>query len=264
VQPADRIPTPPFWGARTIDDAPLAEIFGCMDLNTLFRLHWGGKLHGDEFERLLDEDFRPRLERLQQDAIALGQLRPRATYGYFPAGADGNVLILFDPDDPEREVARMEFPRQPSRDRLCLADYFVTVGEGRDVVALQTVTMGARPTELIDALQARGDYSDAYFLHGLAVEAAEGLAEYVQRRIRRELGLGPEQGRRYSWGYPACPDLEQQRIVLDLIQAEARIGVELTSGFQLVPEQSTAALVVHHPQAKYFSTTVSLPAAVAG
>ncbi|HTE85211.1 MAG TPA: dihydropteroate synthase, partial [Dehalococcoidia bacterium] len=259
------IPAPPFWGARALDSVPIEDVFECMDLNTLFRLHWGGKLHGEEYERLLTEDFRPRLRRLEREVIARRYLEPRAVYGYFPTNSDGNSLILFDPIDPTHEIARLAFPRQPSRERLCLSDYFAPLGSGaRDVVALQIVTMGARPTEVVDELQARGDYADAYFLHGLAVEAAEGLAEYLQRRIRTELGLPPEQGKRYSWGYPACPDLEQQRIVLDLLQAETRIGVGLTSGFQLVPEQSTAALVVHHPQAKYYSTSVSTPSLVAG
>ena len=254
------IPRPPFWGVRVLDDIPLDEVFDCMDLNTLFRLHWGGKIHGDEYDRLLDEDFRPRLERMEQEAKQRGHLQPRAVYGYFPVNADGNDLIVFDPEDPRREIARFGFPRQPSRERLCLADYFSPLGSGqRDVAAFQVVTMGARPTEVVDVLQARGEYSEAYFLHGLGVEAAEGLAEWLQRRIRRELGLAEEQGKRYSWGYPACPDLEQHLLVGELLGTEARIGVTVTPGYQLVPEQSTAALVVHHPQAKYFSTSVSEP-----
>jgi 5-methyltetrahydrofolate--homocysteine methyltransferase len=258
VRVVERVPRPPFWGARTLSDISLAAVFDCMDLNTLFRLHWGGKLHGEEFDRLLLEDFQPRLARLKQQAIDEHLLQPRAAYGYFPAAAEGNSLLLFDPADSEREIARFAFPRQPSREQLCLADYFVPRGDGRlDVAALQIVTAGSRPTEIVDKLQAQGEYSEAYFLHGLAVEAAEGLAEYLQRRIREELGIGQGEGKRYSWGYPACPDLEQQAVVLDLLEARDRIGVDLTAGFQLIPEQSTAALVVHHPQAKYFSTSVS-------
>jgi 5-methyltetrahydrofolate--homocysteine methyltransferase len=260
VRLTERVPSPPFWGVRTLTEIPLADVFDCMDLNTLFRLHWGGKLHGDGYERLLLEDFQPRLARMQEQAIDQDELRPRAVYGFFPAASDGNTLILFDPNDPLRELARLTFPRQPSRDRLCLSDYFLPIDSGRlDVAALQLVTMGSRPTELVDDLQTRGDYADAYFLHGLAVEAAEGLAEYLQRWIRRELGIGADEGKRYSWGYPACPDLEQQEVVLELLQSHERIGVDLTPGYQLTPEQSTAALVVHHPQAKYFSTSVSEP-----
>jgi 5-methyltetrahydrofolate--homocysteine methyltransferase len=152
----------------------------------------------------------------------------------------------------------LEFPRQPSRERLCLADYFAPLSaRRRDVAVLQAVTMGTRPSELVDDLQRRGEYSEAYYLHGLAVEAAEGLAEWTQRLVRRELRLEDGRGKRYSWGYPACPELEQHEIVARLLAAEDTIGVSLTAGFQLVPEQSTAALVVHHPQAKYYSTSVS-------
>jgi len=249
------IPEPPFWGLRALDAIPLDAVFGCMDLNTLFRLHWGGKVHGAGFDRLLEQEFGPRLERMRRQAVACRQMEAKAVYGYFPACSAANELILFDPDEPSRELGRFEFPRQPSRERLCLADYFAPLEGGkRDVAVFQMVTMGTRPAELVDDLQRRGEYSEAYYLHGLAVEAAEGLAEWLQRRVRAELGLADGQGKRYSWGYPACPDLGQHEIVSNLLDAERTIGVSLTSGFQLVPEQSTAALVVHHPQAKYYST----------
>lgn len=254
------MPTPPFWGIRTVKEIPLDRIFACMDLKTLFRLHWGGKVHGAEYERLLLEDFRPRLERMQREAGQRGYLQAQAVYGYLPASADGNDLIVFDPLDQARELARFSFPRQPSRDRLCLTDYFAPLSSGRrDLAAFQAVTIGPLATRLVDELQAAAEYAEAYFVHGLAVEAAEGVAEYLHRHIRRELGLAPDQGRRYSWGYPACPDLEQHRLVCDLLETEARIGVSVTSGCQLLPEQSTAALIVHHPQAKYYSTSLSEP-----
>ncbi|MGI8551583.1 MAG: dihydropteroate synthase, partial [Dehalococcoidia bacterium] len=254
------IPEPPFWGVRVLEQIPLDGIFECMDLNTLFRLHWGGKLHGEEYNRLLDEEFRPLLERLRRETAEHGYLQPKAVYGYFPANSDGNDLIVFDPVEQSREIARFNFPRQPSRERLCLADYFAPLSSGRrDVAAFQVVTMGEPPTRVVDELQARAEYTEAYYVHGLAVEAAEGLAEYMQRHIRAELGLAEEQGKRYSWGYPACPDLEQHLLVRDLLDSEGRIGVAVTAGFQFVPEQSTAALVVHHPQAKYYSTSVSEP-----
>jgi 5-methyltetrahydrofolate--homocysteine methyltransferase len=145
-------------------------------------------------------------------------------------------------------------PRQRERERLCLADYFASVASGKvDVVPLQVVTMGEAASEAIQRLQDAGNYSEAYFVHGLAVEMAEGLADYANRLVRHELGLSGEQGRRYSWGYPAIPDLEDHTKVFQLLPASTSIGVELTDAFQLVPEQSTAAIIVHHPQSSYFA-----------
>ena len=202
-----------------------------------------------------------------------GWLEPKVVYGYFPVQSAGNELIVYDPATlrienhppgagirgPQlsvrgaRELVRFVFPRQPERERLCLADYFRSVDAGEfDVAAFQLVTMGQRVEELTDALQAAGDYSRAYYIHGLSVALAEALAEYTNRIIRQGLGLRGEQGKRYSWGYPACPDLEEHTKLFAILPAE-RIGVTLTEAFQLVPEQSTAAIVVHHPEAKYFS-----------
>jgi 5-methyltetrahydrofolate--homocysteine methyltransferase len=249
------IPAPPFWGARTLEGIPIARVFRYLDLKTLFRLHWGGKVHGDEYERLVETEFRPRLERMKAQAIAEGWLTPRVVYGYFPAQAEDETLVIYDPADPRREAGRMTFPRQPDRERLCLADYFRPVASGElDVVALQVVTVGARADELVAAAQRAGEYAEAYFLHGLAVQTAEALAEYAHRHVLRELGLPTNRGKRYSWGYPACPDLEQHALVWRLLPVEDAIGVGLTESYQLVPEQSTAALIVHHPEAKYYST----------
>jgi 5-methyltetrahydrofolate--homocysteine methyltransferase len=162
--------------------------------------------------------------------------------------------VLYDPQDHETEVIRFSFPRQEKHDYLCLADYFAAVESGAmDVVALQVVTVGHAATERFENLQACGDYSEAYYTHGLAVQTAEATAEYVHRHIRRELSIPPEQGKRYSWGYPAVPELDDHRKVFDLLPAEDELGMSLTSAWQLVPEQSTAAIVVHHPQARYFS-----------
>ena len=145
------------------------------------------------------------------------------------------------------------FPRQPGRERLCLADYFRPAESGEyDVAAFQIVTMGARVDDLTEELQKAGDYSSGYFIHGLSVSLAEALAEYTNRVVRQSLGLKGEQGKRYSWGYPACPDLDEHAKLFGILPAD-RIGVTLTDAFQLVPEQSTAAIVVHHPEAKYFS-----------
>jgi len=261
------IPTPPFWGTRVVSNIRLDDVWPHMDLNTLFRLQWGAKnAKGDEYRRLVENEFMPRLRALQRAAKERGWLKPAISYGYFPVQSDGNALIVYDPTlwgAAEgklearflREVARFQFPRQPARERLCLADYFTSVDSGRmDVAALQVVTLGNAAGDEVERLQAAGDYSAAYFAHGLGVTAAEGLAEYTNQAIRRNLGLAedPKRGKRYSWGYPAIPDLDQHAIVWQLLPAE-QIGAVLTESFQIVPEQSTAAIVVHHPRATYFS-----------
>ena len=165
--------------------------------------------------------------------------------------------MVFSPDEAEREIARFSFPRQPRRDRLCLADYYLPLSSGRrDVAVFQIVTVGAEATALIERLQAAGEYSESFFTHGLSVQTAEGLADYAHARIRAEVGVGPDQGKRYSWGYPSCPDLGQHAIVDRLIDAGAA-GISITEGFQFDPEQTTAALVVLHPDARYFALALS-------
>jgi len=266
VPPPPRIPEPPFWGPRVVREIPLQAVFPYIHKPELFRLSWGGKnTRGEAWERL-EAEFEARLARMQREALQEGYLRPQAVYGYFPCQSEGDDLVLYDWRElaAQREIARFTFPRQPSGDRLCLADYFAPVGSPQvDVVALQVVTVGPGATEKFDALQAAGDYSEAYYVHGLAVQTAEATAEYLHRYIRRELGLAEDQGKRYSWGYPACPDLSQHRIVFDLLPAEETLGMSLTPAYQLVPEQSTAALVVHHPAARYFSVGLSREAQLA-
>ncbi len=253
------IPTPPFWGPRVLERIGLEDVAECMDLNTLYRLHWGGKAHGTEFDRLVEEDFRPRLDRMVREARQQRYLQPKVVYGYFPCQSSGNDLLVYDHEELQRsgtlkEVTRFRFPRQPERERLCLADYFAPVKSGKvDVVPLQVVTMGEPASDAVNRLQQAGNYSEAYFVHGLAVEMAEGLAEYTNRLIRHELSLDESRGRRYSWGYPAIPDLEDHKKVFQLLPVRDAIGVELTEAYQLVPEQSTAAIVVHHQQAIYFA-----------
>jgi 5-methyltetrahydrofolate--homocysteine methyltransferase len=251
-------PSPPFWGAREMEGIHLADVWPHLDLKTLFRLHWGGKgLKDEAWEALQRDEFRPRLEHMQREAIAQGWLQPRVRYGYFPANRDGNDLIVFSPDEEERELARFIFPRQPRRDRLCLADYYLPLSSGRrDVAAFQIVTVGAEASARTDRLQAAGEYSESFFSHGLSVQTAEGLADYAHARIRAELGAGPEQGKRYSWGYPSCPDLSQHLFVDRLLDAGA-IGISVTDGYQFDPEQTTAALVVLHPDARYFALALS-------
>ncbi|HEY7416545.1 MAG TPA: vitamin B12 dependent-methionine synthase activation domain-containing protein, partial [Ktedonobacteraceae bacterium] len=259
IHPATSIPTPPFWGPRVIDRIGLEDIADVMDLTTLYRLHWGGKSHGDEFKRLVDEEFQPRLKRMLLEARQQRYLQPKVVYGYFPCQSSGNELIIYDYRDYQEdkqlhEVTRFYCPRQRERDRLCLADYFASVQSGQvDVVALQIVTMGQAAGEKVQQLQQEGNYSEAYFVHGLGVEMAEGLAEYTNRRVRQELALDDTRARRYSWGYPAIPDLEDHTKLFQLLPAPETIGVTLTEAYQLVPEQSTAAIVVHHQQATYFS-----------
>ena len=246
------VPEPPFLGARRLDAIDPAAVFALMDERSLYKLSWGGKgVRGEEWERLLAGDFRPRRERMQAEAVAQGWIVPRAVYGFFGAVADGDDTVVLD--EAGDELGRFEFPRQDRHDRLCISDYLREAGDGADVIALQIVTAGPEATAHVDALQAAGEYSEAYFAHGLAVEAAEGLAEYVHRRILGDLGLDMGRGRRYSWGYPACPDLEQHELVLQLLPPAADLGIELSAAYQFIPEQTTAAIVIHHPQAVYFS-----------
>jgi 5-methyltetrahydrofolate--homocysteine methyltransferase len=243
------VPEPPFWGVREID-VDLDEVFPHLDLHVLFKLHWGGKgVKGEAWDKLLREDFHPRLKRMwaEQD-----WLRPRALLGYFPCNSDGNELVVFDPEDQERELTRLVFPRQPKHDRICLADFYRPLDSGeRDVVALQVVTAGSEVTELMAQLEGDGEFAEQLFVHGLGVQVAEGMAEWLHAEVRRELGIDPAQGRRWSWGYPACPDQSEHVKVFDLLDA-GQIGVSLSDGYAVDPEQSTVAIVSHHPQAVYF------------
>jgi 5-methyltetrahydrofolate--homocysteine methyltransferase len=244
------------WGPRVVRQMPLEIVFRHLFKNELFRLSWGAKnAHGEEWERLQAE-FEARLEGMQRQALQEGWLKPQAVYGYWPAQSQGDDLIVYDPASPDdrSEIARFSFPRQPSGERLCLADYFSERDSGvLDLAAFQVVTVGAEASDRFDRLQTSGDYAQAYYLHGLAVQTAEATAEYLHRHIRRELGLPEGQGKRYSWGYPAIPDLADHRLVFELLPAEVELGMSLTAAFQLVPEQSTAAIIVHHPEARYFS-----------
>ncbi|MGQ9850831.1 MAG: methionine synthase [Aggregatilineaceae bacterium] len=263
VRPAPDIPTPPFWGARTVLNIPLEAVFPYIHKPELFRLSWGARnAHGDEWARL-EADFEARLARMKREALADGSLCPQAVYGYFPAQADGETVIIYNPAlyaevGALKEIARFTFPRQPFGEYLCLADYFAPAGgEQVDVCPLQVVTVGAGATEHFDRLQAANEYTEAYFFHGLAVQTAEATATYLNRHINRELGIPLERGKRYSWGYPACPDLDDHVTLFRLLPAEEMLGMSLTPAYQLVPEQSTAAIVVHHPDAKYYSVGVS-------
>ncbi|HEX5973153.1 MAG TPA: methionine synthase [Gemmatimonadaceae bacterium] len=253
------IPAAPFWGTRVLEDIPLEEVFDVLDLDELYRLQWGGRGSGPEFDKMVREVFQPTLERLKGEVREEGWIKPRAVYGYFPAQSAGNELVVYDPaayatDGTLTEVSRFHFPRQEGRERLCIADYFRPSSGGEvDVVALQVVTVGDEATRRFEALQGAGEYTEAFYSHGLSVEAAEAVAEWMHRRVKAELGLPASRGKRYSWGYGACPDLEDHQQVFKLLPAAEALGMDMTSAFQLMPEQSTAAIVVHHPQAKYYA-----------
>ncbi|HEY3290303.1 MAG TPA: vitamin B12 dependent-methionine synthase activation domain-containing protein, partial [Anaerolineae bacterium] len=256
------IPQAPFLGAQSIkpDEIDIHEVVRHFDLHTLFRLHWGGRnKQGEVWNELVDTIFKPNLQRYERELISTRWLSYGVAYGYFRVASNSDDLLVYDPVDDERIAARWTFPRQPSDmsggHELCLADYITPESEGRDIVALQVVTAGREATKRIEQLQSAGNYTEAYYLNGFADSLAEGLAEWTHQRIRRELGLPINQGLRYSWGYPACPDLSQQVDVLKLLQAD-KVGVTLTDGFQLLPEQSTAAIIIHHPSAVYYTTGV--------
>jgi 5-methyltetrahydrofolate--homocysteine methyltransferase len=248
------VPEPPFWGAREID-VDLADVYPYLDRHVLFKLHWGGRgKKGEEWRKIVegdgdDEGFAPKLERMWREQ---DYLRPAAKLGYFPCNADGNELVVFDPENPDQELERLHFPRQPKHDRICMADFFRPIDSGeRDVVALQGVTVGDEVTELMAKLEQDGEFAEQLFTHGLGVQAAEGLAEWLHSEVRRNLEIEPDQGRRYSWGYPACPDQSEHEKVWRLLGLEG-IGMSLSDGYAVTPEQSTVAIVAHHPQAVYF------------
>ena len=250
------IPTPPpeSWGIHEVE-VDLDAVFPYLDRQVLFKLDWGGLgVKGEAWRRLVEgtaeeEGFAARLERMWREQ---DYLRPQAKLGYFPCNSEGNELIVFDPDDPERELERLVFPRQPKHDRICLADFYRPLDSGeRDVVALQGVTVGPNVTELIERLESEGEFAEQLYVHGLGVQAAEGLAEWLHSVVRSQLDIERDQGRRFSWGYPACPDQSEHEKVWRLLGLES-IGMTLSDGYAVMPEQSTVAIVAHHPQAVYF------------
>jgi len=249
------IPTPPFWGVREIP-VDLDEVYRHLDTHVLFKLHWGGRgVKGEAWQTLLLEDFRPRLERMWREQ---SYLHPRALLGFFPCYALGNDIVVLDPEDRATELERFVCPRQPKGDRICLADFFRPALDGGappelDVIAVQAVTVGAEVTELMARLEAEGEFAEQLFVHGLGVQTAEGLAEWLHYEVRKMLDIPATQGRRYSWGYPAVPE-QSEHLKVDRLLHLDRIGMSITDGYAPDPEQSTLALVAHHPQAIYFGT----------
>jgi 5-methyltetrahydrofolate--homocysteine methyltransferase len=243
------VPTPPFWGVREIE-VDRDELYRHLDTHVLFKLHWGGRgVKGEAWKKLLEDDFRPRLERMWAES---DYLHPRALLGYFPCYSEGNEIVVLDPEDRETELTRLYTPRQPKADRIALADFFRPKESGElDVIALQAVTAGAEVTDVMARLEQDGEYAEQLFVHGLGVQTAEGLAEWLHWKVRQDLGIPESQGRRYSWGYPAVPEQAEHEKV-DAVLGLERIGMELSDGYAPVPEQSTLALVAHHAQAGYF------------
>ncbi len=271
VQPVSRVPTPPFWGARVVgpEELQLGEIFRYINKKALFTGQWQyrrGRLSEAEYNVLLQGTVEPKFRMWCERVIAEKMLEPRVVYGYFPCQSDHNDLLIYDPEDKAPPL-RIAFPRQLEKGRLCIADFFRSVRSGeRDVIALTCVTMSDIATRLSGEMFAADQYDDYLHYYGLGVESAEALAELWHKRVRRELNIAQDdatdirdlfkqhyQGSRYSFGYPACPRLEDQVPLVKLLRTD-RIGVSLTEeGFQLVPEQSTSAIIVHHPSAKYFN-----------
>jgi 5-methyltetrahydrofolate--homocysteine methyltransferase len=262
------VPNAPFFGSRVVDRIPLNNVFQFVNETALFKGQWQfkqGRKSNEEYQTFVSEHVRPVYEELKARSERERLLVPRVVYGYFHCQSAGNDLIVYQ-DDAKTEAKRFTFPRQPSGKHLCLADYFASVESGRvDVVAFHLVTMGRRASEYSQELFKSDNYADYLYFHGLSVEGAEALAELWHKHIRQELGIADKdaknlnelfrqgyQGSRFSFGYPACPNLEDQTKLFELLEP-SRIDVELTEEFQLDPEQSTSAIIVHHPEARYFS-----------
>jgi 5-methyltetrahydrofolate--homocysteine methyltransferase len=272
------LPAPPFWGSVVVENISPRHLFPFINKTALFTAQWGFKQKGlspEKYEQLIADRAEPVFESLMRRAMDEKLIQPKVVYGYFPVQSEGDELIIYHPEEfppgsrvpkgSPRESVRFAFPRQAGRRRLCIADFFRSKQSGEfDVLGLQLVTVGDKATEAAEKLRLANRYQDYLYLHGFGVESAEALAEYWHKYIRQELGFGSEdatsidelfrqgyRGSRYSLGYPACPNLEDRAKIVRLLNAKA-IGVELSENFMLVPEQSTDALVVHHPQAKYF------------
>ena len=255
IVPAPLTLPPSKFGMRIVKNMPLELVLQELNINELYRLSWGAKnTHGAEWDKLKAE-FDERLEKMKKDALRYKWLKPQGVYGIFPCQAEGDELIIYNPENLDEALTRFSFPRQPYDEHLALSDYFAPVTSGQmDVVAFQVVTVGQEASERFDKLQAANDYTEGYFTHGLAVQAAEATAIYLHEHVRREMGIPENRGKRYSWGYPAIPELEDHLKVFQLLPgATTELGITLSPAYQLIPEQSTAAIIVHHPQAKYYS-----------
>jgi 5-methyltetrahydrofolate--homocysteine methyltransferase len=271
VVPVTETPKPAFWGMKVRKDFDLDHLFGYINETALFKNQWQLKTaSATDYMRLVEEKYRPILRELKEEIKEKNWFEPKLVYGFYPAQSDGNDVVVYEPEDAEasipRERLRIHFPRQREGRKLSIADFFHPVGSGQmDVIGFSVVTIGDRASEETKKLFDAGDFTRYLYVHGLGVETAEALAEYAHKLIREELGIAEEdapevrdlfhqkyRGSRYSFGYPACPNLEDQTKIFELLRPEETIGVRLTEGYHLEPEQSTDALIVHHPQAKYF------------
>src|SRR5213596_3916 len=277
VGDAPSIPEPPFWGVRVKKDYDLRELFRFINDTALFKNQWQLKTASQgDYLRLVEQKFRPIKKQLEEEVIGSGIFEPQVVWGYFPCRGDGNDVVVYEPEQdkvdyrghrgPQRESLRFTFPRQREGRKLCISDFFAPKSSGKmDVIGFSLVTMGAKVSQETQRLFEGGEYTRYLYLHGLSVETAEALAEYHHKLMREELGIAGDdsphirdlfhqkyRGSRYSFGYPACPNLEDQTKLFALLHPEENVGVRLTSTFLLEPEQSTSAIVVHHPAAKYF------------
>ena len=275
VPPAERVPEPPFWGPAVVtpEELDLGTVLQYVNKKALYRLQWQyrqGKRSAEKYERFIETTVEPRFKELVKKVRDEKTLEPRVVYGFWPCYSERNSLVVLDPSDRATELCRFDFPRQPGGRRLCLSDYFRKKDSGElDVVGFSLVTMGAVATRESERLFHENRYDEYLHFHGLSVEGAEALAEYWHKRMRQQLGIAANdapdigdlfkqkyQGSRYSFGYPACPNIEDQDKLLPLLEA-SRIGVALSEEHQLVPEQSTSAVICHHPAAKYFNVSVT-------
>jgi 5-methyltetrahydrofolate--homocysteine methyltransferase len=269
VSMSNTVPTPPFWGSRVVENLNLDDLYPFINPVALFRGQWGfkkGAMTDAEYDAMIEDKVVPIFERLKARCKAEGILQPKAVYGYFPCNSDGDDLIIWDSPDRKTERLKFTFPRQPDKKRLCISDFFRPVHSGQaDVIGMHCVTMGHKASEAAKALYAKNEYQEYLYLHGMGVETAEALAEFWHKRMRQEMGIGSEdspkirdlftqhyRGSRYSFGYPACPDMSDQDKLFALLEP-GRVGCVLTENHQIDPEQSTSAIIVHHPEAKYFN-----------
>jgi len=286
ISKVNEIPQPPFWGCKIVEDIPIEKAFEYINEVALFRGSWNvykDRSKADsEYEKLINEEIIPKFNELKLKAKREQLLTPKVIYGYYPCKSDGNKLTIYKPknisqedlyntwnigvnnSDLEKWVS-FDFPRQSNEKRLCISDFFRSEESGEyDVVPFMIVTVGERATEYAQKLYNENKYQDYLYFHGLSVETAEGLAEYWHKIVRKELGIDKKdsddikrlfqqgyQGSRYSFGYPACPNLEDNKYMFELLKP-GRIGITLSEEWQMVPEQTTNAIIVHHPEARYF------------
>ena len=261
------VPAPPFFGSRIVEGIDPAQIYPLLTEQVLFRGRWGyrrGALSAEEYELLIEKEVRPQFEELKRRGLEEGLFEPKVVYGYYPCYSEGDDVVILDGPGGD-EKGRFIFPRQKESPYLCISDYFRPADAAeRDIIALQVVTIGDKAQRRAQELYAADSYKEYLLFHGLSVELAEALAEYWHLAVRKELGITEEdgsgiedfvvqgyRGSRYSFGYPACPDMAGNSLIFDILEPE-RIGVSLSEEGQMVPEQTTSAFILHHPQAKYF------------